>query len=535
MLSCFYFTFAQNNRDLFVRNKRPLPIDGSWSNWQSWSPCYINSRDHKNFYQPLENFNIQSRNRSCTSPKPINGGKDCVQPSHRFRQCTCMNPLGMSTGLIKGSQISSSSFLMDYPPSQARISKNATGWCSKEKISYIRKSYLQVDFNQFANVGALATVKNSRGRVARYRVEYSLNGIDWEKIEPEKGYRGEFKGNLLNNNKEKRANFKGHKVMKYLRVIPTKSYGYPCLKMEALGCIFTCGEIFTESFGKITARSRIDMDQNCLWRIEVLNTTALTFDFSIFDIMCKHGYLDFHSGEYDFSNSPLLHRICLKNRDDEPSKLRINSNVIWLNFVSNSSDSEDGFNIRYFSECKQDIQLTPGVAGIVKSPNYPKKYFGNLDCTWKILAPSNSKGVVDITITDFSVESTGCNSTELCNGKTKNPCSDDDDVVIIKYYKNSQEKNLGSFCNAVRPKQRYSLDADEIVIIFKTDPIASDKGFNISIISGVKTAPTKPNGRVSTLLPNSSTERSKINGSLDVFTTEQERTKRKKVVVIGRL
>jgi len=465
---------AQNSRGLFVRGKRPLPIDGQWNSWEPWSSCYINSKDVENFYSPLENFFVQSRNRTCDNPKPINGGKDCDPPAHRFRQCACMNPLGMSTKLIKNSQISASSYEKGYPAFEARLGDNYVGWCSKYKVSYLKKSHLEIDFKKFANVGAIEILNNQKGRVVYYKAEYSLNGKDWEKIDPLDGKKGQFKGNLIPG-RVARASFSQHKVMKYLRIKPTKTYGLPCLQMEAIGCMFTCGELHTASFGQIAARSKMDIDQNCLWRIEVLNTTALSFDLTVFDILCEHGYLDFHDGSKEFTDSPLIKRLCLNDHDQEISLLKINSNTVWLNFVSNSSDIEDSFTMKYFAECTQKLTLTKGEPIIIKSPNYPNNYFGNLDCTWTILA-AEGENQIELTFNDFSVES----STGLCS----------DDVVTLKWYRNNEENVLGSYCNVKQPKQNYTLKADRIFVHFKTDPIQADRGFNLMVQSGQKVVPT---------------------------------------------
>ena len=484
IIPCFCWIFflivsieCQERQGLFIRGRRPLPIDGQWNSWAAWSECYLNTKTVKNFYEPLENFYIQSRNRTCDNPKPINGGDDCLPPSHRFKQCGCMNPLGMSTKLISDLQISSTKHYQNYSPSQGRIGDNYAGWCSHEKESHFNKIYLEIDFGKFANVGAIDIQQATKGRVTQFSVEYSLNGLNWHQISPkESRYGQKFKGNLYPGLTE-RALFRNHKVMKHLRVIPMKSYGLkPCLKIEPLGCVFTCGEIHTASFGKISANSQVDFDQNCLWRIEVLNTTALSFDFIIFDILCEHGYLDFHDGSSDFTDSPLLKRICLKDRDEEFPMIKINSNKIWLNFVSNSSDYEDSFSLKYFSQCTQTLNLNLGEPAIIKSPNFPNKYFGNMDCSWTLYPPKKDDKI-DLMFTDFSVES----STTLCS----------DDSVTIKYYNDNSETILGTFCNDKKPLQKYSVVADRIFIYFRTDPIHSDKGFRISAQSGTKLLPTQ--------------------------------------------
>ena len=476
---CFWFSLlinsieSQERQGLFVRERRPLPIDGQWNSWAPWSDCYLNTETLNNFYKPWENFYIQSRNRSCDNPKPINGGNDCTPPSHRYKQCGCMNPL---LQMISDSQISSTKHFKNYVPSQGRIGKDYVGWCSNDKESHFNKIYLELDFGRFANVGAIDIQQSKIGRVSRFSVEYSLNGKNWKEITPKDSrYGNQFKGNLRPG-VTKNAVFSSHQVMKHLRVIPMKSYGEkPCLKMQPKGCIFTCGKLHTSSFGKISANSKVDIDQNCLWRIEVSNTSALSFDFTIFDILCNHGYLDFHDGSYEFTDSPLLKRICLKDRDDEIPILKINSNTVWLNFVSNSSDFEDSFSLKYFSECTQTLNLKLGEPAIIKSPNFPNEYFGNMDCSWT-LYPAKGIDKIHIMFNDFSVES----STSLCS----------DDAVTIKYYNDNNEVILGTFCNYNKPKRNYSIRADRVFVHFKTDPIQSDKGFNIYVQSGTKLLPT---------------------------------------------
>ena len=64
--------------------------------------------------------------------------------------------------------------------------------------------------------------------------------------------------------------------------------------------VLRVGSLLTSSHGEIVARSSEEFDQNCLWKIEVFNTTSLTFNFNVFYILCEHGYLDFHDGDKSF-------------------------------------------------------------------------------------------------------------------------------------------------------------------------------------------------------------------------------------------
>ncbi|CAL4115627.1 unnamed protein product, partial [Meganyctiphanes norvegica] len=45
----------------------PLPVDGGWSQWDSWSECSVKSGS-----------GMQKRKRFCTNPSPRDGGAQCV-------------------------------------------------------------------------------------------------------------------------------------------------------------------------------------------------------------------------------------------------------------------------------------------------------------------------------------------------------------------------------------------------------------------------------------------------------------------------
>ncbi|KRZ25134.1 Hemicentin-1 [Trichinella pseudospiralis] len=52
------------------------PLDGQWSTWSEWSSC--SSRC---------SAGSQSRRRSCDSPRPINGGADCLGTARQVKSC----------------------------------------------------------------------------------------------------------------------------------------------------------------------------------------------------------------------------------------------------------------------------------------------------------------------------------------------------------------------------------------------------------------------------------------------------------------
>ena len=475
LLSSIYgsvFCQPQTWPGLFKRKHKPLPIDGSWTSWQEWKSCSINTKNSSSFYAPWENFNIQFRRRLCNSPSPLYGGKECQGPSNRYRQCSCSNPLGLYMVNMNQSAISfSGKSLSTNQPNQAILSQNFDGWCSEKGFDYLENKYIQINFDSLVNVGAIKTQGIKKGRISKYKLQYSLDGESWLPLS--EGINGEniFQGNLLPK-KIKKNEFSSNRVLKLLRLHPVASYGLPCLKMEIFGCVFTCGSLLTNSNGNVVGRSSVEIDQNCLWKIQVKKRTSLTFDFVIFNVLCQYGYLDFHDGDHPFNDSPLLARKCITDEDEELPLLKLNLNSVWINFISNSSSPEVDFNLKYFSECSQFIKLQEGGETIVKSPNYPDKYFDNLNCTWEILLPRSSN-TVDIFVEAFDIENSE-GSIGAC----------DNDYVVIQYIRNGVIKTYGKYCNKnPLAKSIISLSAEKIFISFKSNSYLAASGFYFKLLS----------------------------------------------------
>ncbi|XP_047145199.1 uncharacterized protein LOC124818397 [Hydra vulgaris] len=465
-----YVDCQQGKLPLFGRGEQPPAIDGSWSSWNEWSSCYHNTIDKSNFFYSWVNFNLKSRNRSCNSPTPLYGGADCLGPSNRYQQCDCDNPLMLSPERISSNQITASSFLKTNPPSNIRFLNNNTGWCSESKLSFFSNTFIVIDFGYFAKVKAVEIIGNENGRVSKFRIEHSLDASNWNVV-----YKDEaktiniFKGNLLPN-VITRNSFKEDLVLKYLKLVPIESYNFPCLKLEAFGCIYTCGEHLIQPFGKIEAQSSVNFDQSCLWKIEVLNTTSITFNFKVFFILCKNGFLAFYDGHKSFQSSSSVYKACLSYDYEELSPIKLNYNKIWVYFVSNSSSTEDNFHIEYFSECNQEVYLNAGEPYAIESPNFPNNYFDNLNCEWHLYAPK-AINKLDIIFKNFAIESSSDDS-----------CSNDFLTFVV--VEKGIETSLGPFCNSNKPNSTLNVKAEILHIVFKTDIASSDTGFSFSVKAG---------------------------------------------------
>ena len=461
---------------LFDRKEQPPAIDGSWSSWNSWTACYQNTPGNSSFFSPWLNFNLKSRKRFCNSPAPLYGGADCPSPSYRYQQCNCDNPLLLSTERINSAQITASSFLKSNPPSNIRFLSNNTGWCSESKLNYISTTFLMIDFGHFVKAKSIELIGNENGRVKKFKLEHSLDANIWDTIYTTKNT-NEFTGNLLPN-VVMRNNFKEDLILKYLKIVPMDFYYLPCLKMEVFGCIYTCGKFLTNPFGNIEAQSSVEFDQNCLWKIQVLNTTSLTFVFKVFYLLCENGFLEFYDGEKPLQPSSSIYRICLKDLYEDIPQIKLNYNKIWVHFVSNSSSSEDSFNIDYFSECNQEIYLNIGEPYKVESPNFPNDYLDNLNCEWHLYVPKPVNETV-IIFESFGVESSKDGSCSY-------------DLLTLNVVENGVETSLGSFCNNNKPKTPFKVKAQKLHIVFRTDVITSDKGFSILVKAGEKDVKTTP-------------------------------------------
>lgn len=62
-----------------LQNCNCLAVNGGWSTWSPWTDCYCG---------PSRQSTGQKRERTCTAPRPLNGGQPCMgQSVQRSSDC----------------------------------------------------------------------------------------------------------------------------------------------------------------------------------------------------------------------------------------------------------------------------------------------------------------------------------------------------------------------------------------------------------------------------------------------------------------
>ncbi|XP_035298709.1 cubilin isoform X2 [Cricetulus griseus] len=226
-----------------------------------------------------------------------------------------------------------------------------------------------------------------------------------------------------------------------------------------------CGEVLTAAMGTIESPGYPDIypsGVNCIWHIVVQqgNLIRLTFDsFSLeFHYNCTNDYLEV----YDTVAQTSLGRYCGKSI---PPSLTSSSHSIKLMFVSDSALSHEGFSIKYeaFNASSVCLQDYTDNSGTLTSPNFPKNYFNNLDCTYRITVGFNQQ--IALNFTSFMLEN-----------KVGKNCID---FVEIRDGGYETSPLLGRYCGSVLPPLIIS-HSNKLWLKFKTDSTYTQRGFSAS-------------------------------------------------------
>ena len=430
-------------------------INGGWSEWSSWSSC-----------QNKELQTFRFKERTCTNPSPKNGGAKCVGITRKTSPCLrCDSPLGLESRKVTDKQLSASSSHEEFPPQNGRLNGNSA-WCMGKKTQEI---YFQIDLKVQTAVSAIASqgfypdpsvLSLRRGRVSKYQIAYSSDGLEWQLYEDINGERKIFLGNEKRNGTV--LNKLEPEIMaRFVRIYPAGFFGFVCMRVELYGCTFNCGGYLTHSPGNISIASSKAVERDCLWHISLPDDTNKIFlDFVAFDVPCANGMVEVRSGQSVYGAAPILGQYC--GIDGTPPHLSDTGKKLWVRFKSNSSDPLVGFLANYRPDCGGYL-TTNGTQ--LKSVNFPGDYFHNLKCGWTVTARTGKSVLMKI----LSFDVIGDRDRQRCPG---------DHFAVRDGFANVAPL-IGRFCNSRKPPQFICSTGNGMRIRFKSDDAIAGKGFHV--------------------------------------------------------
>lgn len=250
-----------------------------------------------------------------------------------------------------------------------------------------------------------------------------------------------------------------------------------------------CGEVLTASKGIIKSPGYPNIypsGVNCTWHIVAQQgqLIRLVFDsfYLDFHYNCTNDYLEI----YDVVDQISLGRYC--GRSIPPSLTNLHS--IKVMFVSDSALAHEGFSIQYETKNASSVCLEDYTDnyGEINSPNYPRNYPNNFDCTYRITVGFNEQ--IELDFVNFELEE---GSGQQCF-----------DFLEIRDGGYETSPLLGYYCGSVLPPKIIS-QSNKLWLRFKSDRVDTRRGFfvywdavstgcggNLTTPTGLITSPNYP-------------------------------------------
>ncbi|KAL2085662.1 hypothetical protein ACEWY4_018982 [Coilia grayii] len=226
-----------------------------------------------------------------------------------------------------------------------------------------------------------------------------------------------------------------------------------------------CGDTLTASSGSFHSPghpSSYPHGANCTWYISVPAGNLIRLSFTSFNLEyhqnCNYDYVEVYDNG-TAQTGTLLGRYCGRS---VPPSLTSTDNMMTLLFVSDSSQSTEGFAASYVSinastDCSE-VFTAP--TGEFFSPNYPNYYPMNRECVFKIIVAVNMQ--IMLNFTDFELEG----SPPTCAY----------DYVEIRDGGYETSPLIGRYCSTSRPPITVS-HSNRLWIKFRSDHSVTRSGF----------------------------------------------------------
>ncbi|XP_002071743.3 cubilin homolog [Drosophila willistoni] len=175
---------------------------------------------------------------------------------------------------------------------------------------------------------------------------------------------------------------------------------------------------------------------------------------------CSADYVEVYSGLRTDDNSKSLGRYC--SILHAPSDMVVHDRHVTIRFVSDYSDTYEGFELSYrFVELQSCGGHINGIEGVLTSPEYPMNYSSDLDCHWHLTSPRMTRMALQLDMLDLEVSK---------------DCSHD--FIEIRNGGYNTSSLIGTFCGQDFPRILPGF-TNEMYIRFHSDASVSGRGFRL--------------------------------------------------------
>lgn len=187
----------------------------------------------------------------------------------------------------------------------------------------------------------------------------------------------------------------------------------------------------------------------------------------IFSFECRNGGTD---------QSPLLGKYC---GTKIPKVIQSLTHKLHLHFHSDSSRTEEGFEIQYEASVSGCGGVVSGYTGYISSPNYPDHYYANTICAWRINA--NKGSTVQIVFLDMDFEESHSGTCYY-------------DFLEIYDGPDSTSLRLGRYCG--EHPQLIESTSNSMFLQMRSDSLDNGRGFRIKYAANCNTTLTNYFGMI---------------------------------------
>ncbi|XP_031795774.1 cubilin [Sarcophilus harrisii] len=220
-----------------------------------------------------------------------------------------------------------------------------------------------------------------------------------------------------------------------------------------------CGGELTGPSGFFTSPQypeKYPPNKECIWYIHTAPGSSIQLTIEDFDVEhhsnCRFDVLEVYGGP-DF-DSPRVAQLCSSRSRENPLQVSSAGNSIAVRFKTDSSINGRGFNASW-------LEIPDGCGGIfqassgeIHSPNYPRSYRSNTDCSWLIQVDRNHHILLNFTDVDFELQDAcitvhdGLSATSallanLCGRQQPFPIISSRNILLVRFQSRGTSQSRG--------------------------------------------------------------------------------------------